>query len=307
MIQTHQVGQVLIVLFFGVVGASTAAIFIRLCLQVAEQSGLGFSLFIAAFRLTFAALLLLPFVRPKSQNLVSKKAYFCAIAAGITLSFHFATWITSLSFTSIAASTTIVTTNPIWVTILSWLWFQEKPTRLTIVGIIIALLGGFCIGIGDADSIASGSNPLLGDGLALLGAWAASLYLLLGKQAQASGLTVRNYSAIAYTTAALFLLPLPFFFGIDYWGYPSPVYLYLLGMAIFSQVLGHTSFNWAVRLISPTFVTLAILFEPVSASILGFFVFGEVPSQFVLIGAIILLAGSAIAILAQSKLDNRNP
>jgi drug/metabolite transporter (DMT)-like permease len=244
-----------------------------------------------------ASLIIVPFSKPHDSLPVYRKALLWAIAAGITLSVHFATWITSLSFTSIAASTTIVTTNPIWVTLLSWLWWNEKPKALTLIGIAIALSGGFCIAIGDAGSLTGGSNPLLGDALALFGAWSASLYLLLGKQAQASGLSIANYSAIAYTTAALLLLPLPFFFGLNYWSYPPEIYVYLFGMAVFSQVLGHTSFNWAVRFISPTFVTLAILFEPVSASILGFFVFGEVPSFLVLVGAIILLVGSAIAIL----------
>jgi len=295
--QTQKMGQVLTVLFFGVVGVSTAAIFIRLCLEAAQQSGLGFSLLIAASRLIMASLIIVPFSKPHDSLSVSRKALLWAIAAGITLSLHFATWITSLSFTSIAASTTIVTTNPIWVTILSWLWWNEKPKALTVVGITIALSGGFCIALGDAGSLTGGSNPLLGDALALLGAWSASLYLLLGKQAQASGLSIGHYSAIAYTTAALLLLPLPFFFGLNYWSYPPEIYVYLFGMAVFSQILGHTSFNWAVRFISPTFVTLAILFEPVSASILGFFVFGEVPSFLVLVGAIILLVGSAIAIL----------
>ncbi|MFP4336996.1 MAG: DMT family transporter [Halothece sp.] len=297
-------GQVLIVLILGVVGVSTAAIFIRLCLQVTGESGLGFSLFIAAARLTFASLALLPILINQLPIGVSRQGYQCAIAAGMMLMLHFAFWITSLSFTSIAASTTIVTTNPIWVTLLSWFWLKEKPTRFTILGIGIALCGGFCIAIGDADRLHGGSNPLLGDGLALIGAWSASLYLLLGKQAQAAGLSIGHYSAIAYSTAAVLLLPLPLFFGINYWGYPSEVYAYLLGMALFSQVLGHTSFNWAVRFISPTFVTLALLFEPVSASILGVFVFGEVPSILVLIGAIILLTGSAIAILGAPRREN---
>ncbi|QDZ41090.1 DMT family transporter [Euhalothece natronophila Z-M001] len=299
-------GRVLIILLLGVVGVSTAAIFIRLCLQVTGESGLGFSLFIAAVRLTFASVALLPVLINQFPIPVSRQGYQYAIGAGMTLMFHFAFWITSLSFTSIAASTTIVTTNPIWVTLLSWFWLKEKPTRFTILGIGISLLGGFCIAIGDAGSLSGGTNPLLGDALALLGAWSASFYLLLGKQAQASGLSIGHYSAIAYSTAAILLLPLPLFFGINYWGYPREVYVYLLGMALFSQVLGHTSFNWAVRFISPTFVTLALLFEPVSASILGFFVFGEVPSILVLIGAIILLTGSAIAILGADSQRNIN-
>jgi drug/metabolite transporter (DMT)-like permease len=74
-------------------------------------------------------------------------------AAGVCLALHFATWITSLSFTSIAASTTLVTTNPVWVALLSWLWFKEKPTRLTILGIGVAFVGGVLIGFGDMGAV----------------------------------------------------------------------------------------------------------------------------------------------------------
>ncbi|NEP44515.1 MAG: EamA family transporter, partial [Okeania sp. SIO2H7] len=83
--------------------------------------------------------------------------------------------------------------------------------------------------------------------------------------------------------------------------YPPSVYLYLLLMALLPQLVGHTSFNWAVRWLSPTVVTLAILFEPVGSSFLAFLLFQEVPSYFLLIGAVLLLFGVAIAALGTSK------
>lgn len=125
----------------------------------------------------------------------------------------------------------------------------------------------------------------------------ASLYFLLGREAQRRGLGIGSYVVVAYSTGALVLLPLPFLFGSTYVGYPVTVYFYILLMAIASQVLGHTSLNWAVRWISPTLVTLGILFEPVSSSLLGFLIFQEVPGWLVLLGAIVLLIGVALAVL----------
>ena len=292
--QSWQVGLVLVV---GVLAISTAAILIRLAIASAGVSGVGFSLFVAASRLAIASLLLLPAWRNLQSTQLAPGALGYAAAAGLCLSLHFATWITSLSFTSIAASTTLVTTNPVWVALLSWFWWKEKPTRLTMAGIAVALVGGILIAAGDAGVTTPGNNPTLGNFLALIGAWMASLYFLLGREAQRRGLSIGSYVIVAYSTGALVLLPLPFVFGSTYVGYPVAVYLYILLMAIASQVLGHTSLNWAVRWISPTLVTLGILFEPVSSSLLGFLIFQEVPGELVLSGAIVLLIGVALAVL----------
>jgi drug/metabolite transporter (DMT)-like permease len=207
---------------------------------------------------------------------------------------HFATWITSLSYTSIAASTTLVTTSPIWVALLSWFWQGEKPGRLTLIGIGIASAGSLLIGLGDADSTNIGTNPLLGDGLALIGSVAASLYFLWGREAQQQGLSIGHYATVSYSVAAIALLPLPLLVGTAYTGYTFTTYIYMVLMALLPQLIGHTSLNWSVRWVSPTLVTLAILFEPVVSSLLGYWVFGEVPGPFVLLGAVVLLVGVAI-------------
>ncbi|MEQ8757179.1 MAG: DMT family transporter [Coleofasciculus sp. G1-WW12-02] len=293
--------QVGLVLVAGVLAVSSAAIFIRLANTAAGLSGVGFSLFLSASRLSLASLLILPAWGNLRSNQLSPGAFPHAVGAGICLALHFATWITSLSFTSIAASTTLVTTNPIWVALLSWLWFKEKPSRLTLLGIGIAFMGGVLIALGDQETVGVSHNPALGNSLALVGALMASLYLLLGREAQRRGLGIGSYITIAYSTGALVLLPLPLVFGVGYLGYPSAVYLYSLLMAVLPQLIGHTSFNWAVRWISPILVTLAILWEPVVSSFLGYLVFQELPGRFVLIGAAVLLAGVAIAVFGARK------
>ena len=289
-----QVGTILAI---GVLSVATSAILVRLAMGAAGKQGVDFSLFLAASRLIMTALILLPTWKNLTQNNnATTKAFIYAIAAGLCLALHFASWISSLNFTSIAASTTLVTTNPIWVALLSRFWLKEKLSTKTILGIFIALVGGILIALGDTHGGKSYSNPLWGDSLALIGAWTVSLYLLLGSQAQKQGLSLKHYSAIVYTTAAIILLPFPLIIGNGYLGYPEQVYLYVLLIAIFPQLIGHTSFNWSLRWISPTFISLVVLFEPIIASLLGLIIFAEIPSWFVLIGGAIVLSGVVVAI-----------
>lgn len=288
--------QTALVLAIGISAVSTAAVLVRLATREAQLSTIGFSLVLAASRLTIASGVLLPTWHIR-RNYPTRSALRYAMAAGVALAAHFATWITSLSYTSIAASTTIVTTTSIWVALLSWRWFGEKPNRVMWVGIAIALIGGITIGWQTAET--TGTNPLLGNGLALIGAWTASLYLLLGREAQRRDLDVRSYVTIAYSVAAIVLLPLPLIAGTSYTGYSPLTYGLILLMAIVPQLIGHTSLNWAVRWVSPTLVSVLTLFEPVASSGLAFVMFGEVPGMQVLAGATILLIGVIISIAAR--------
>lgn len=285
--------RVAIVLAIGVLAVSTSAVLIRLATSIAGIADVGFSLVLAASRLALAAIVLLPNWRNLSHS--TPRALRYAGLAGLALGVHFAVWISSLSYTSVAASTTLVTTNPIWVALISWKCFGEKPSRMTFLGIAIALLGGVIISLEASQTV--GSNPLLGNGLAIVGAWAASSYLLLGREAQRQGLSIGHYVTVAYSVAAIALLPLPFLFHASYVGYPGLTYLCILLMALLQQLIGHTSFNWAVRVVSPTVVTLVLLLEPVGATILAALLFRELPGFQVLVGAIALLVGVAIAIL----------
>ena len=139
------------------------------------------------------------------------------------------------------------------------------------------------------------SNPLLGDFLALVAAWMVSCYFLLGQAAQKRDLSLRTYSIVTYSTAAIILLPLSLLCGGRYIGHPDAVYFYLFLLALFPQLVGHTSFNWALRRIAPLWITLAVLLEPACASVLGYLIFQESPSSMVLIGAAIIVSGIAVA------------
>ena len=124
--------------------------------------------------------------------------------------------------------------------------------------------------------------------------------IIFGSQAQRQGLSMGNYIAIAYSVAAVCLFPLPFLAKASYFNYPAPLYLYVLLMAVMSQVVGHSSLNWLVRWISPTVVSLSLLFEPVVASLVGAIVFQEIPSLNLSIGGLIILLGIGV-FLSRSK------
>lgn len=285
--------QLVIVLTIGVLGVSLAAIWIRLALDlVSPDNKVGFSLFLAASRLIVAATILLPNWKNFQLPQIKSKAFVYAIAAGICLAVHFATWITSLAYTSITASTVLVTTNPIWVGLFSWWWYREKLTWRNAIGIIVASIGG--IVLATAEPAGNSYSSTIGNVLALIGAIMSSLYIIFGSQAQRRGLSIGNYIAIAYSTAALCLFPLPLLYGTSYFGYAPLVYLYIFLMALMSQIIGHTSLNWAVRWISPTFVSLSLLLEPVVASSIGTVVFQEIPTMGLLLGGVIILTGIAV-------------
>jgi drug/metabolite transporter (DMT)-like permease len=169
------------------------------------------------------------------------------------------------------------------------------------LGIIVAISGGAYVGLGASSGNSGGANPLLGDTLALFGSMAMSMYLLLGQQAQKRGFDISTYSLVAYTVAALVLLPVPLLLGASYTGHPGEVYLWVLCLALVSQMIGHTGLNWSVRWVAPTTVALAILFEPIGSSLIDFWVFDVVPHSSVWLGGAVIVLGVAVVVRGQQS------
>ena len=275
-----------LVMSIGLVAVSLSAIFIRL----ADAPGVV----VAAYRMLLASLVLLPWtIRALRKTPLTRKNAGYAVAAGLLLGLHFATWISSLSYTTVAASTSLGTTTPVWVALSSWVFLGLVPPFSAMLGMLVAVLGGALIGFGGAVGAAS-SAPVLGNVLALVGAVAAAAYLLLGRSAQRRGLSLQAYIGVAYGVAALSLSPLPFFLGYSYTGYSAESYLWILLLALIPQLIGHTSYNYAVKHMDPTVVATVILLEPIGASFLALLLFTEVPPLLTLLGALTLLAGVAI-------------
>ncbi|MCX8117877.1 MAG: DMT family transporter [Desulfobacterota bacterium] len=269
----------------GIVAISTASIFIKLCEAPA--------LVIAAYRLALASLLLLPWAayRKVWRNWTGVE-WRWLILSGVFLALHFAFWIASLKFTSVASSVVLVSTNPLFVGLGASMFFKEPLRPTLILGILLSVAGSGLISFGD---VALSKEALMGDGLALLGAVAASGYLLVGRKMR-KGQDLLSYIFPVYSTGAILLTLISLAFQKPFFGYPPVTYLFLFLLAVVPQLIGHTTFNWALKYLPASMVAIAILGEPVGSTILAFFILGETLTFLKVIGGLLILTGILTAL-----------
>lgn len=289
-------------LFAAIAAVSTASIFIRFAQADAP------SLLIAALRLTFATLLLAPVVLTRHGDelkRLTKREVMPALLSGFFLAAHFATWITSLEYTTVASSVVFVATGPLWVALLSPFLLNERLTRAAIVGLVIATMGGTIIGLSDACVWENGLrcpdlNQILqgravwGNFLALIGAWTVSGYLIIGRKLRA-GMSLLPYIFLVYGIGAVALNITLLVTGHSPFGYPLHTYGWILLLAVFPQLIGHSTFNWALRYLPAAFVAVTTLGEPIGSAILAFFLLKETPALAVIIGGALILFGIYLA------------
>ena len=298
----------LLVLAFGILAVSTASVFIRNAQQYAP------SLVIAAYRLTLASLFLLPIaVTRRSQELgtLTRSELSLALLSGGFLAVHFATWISSLEYTSVTSSVVLVTTTPLWVALLSPWTIKEPLTKAILIGLVLAMAGSILIGLSDVCTwnqsgfaCLSASEFLqrgafFGDLLALSGAWAAAGYILIGRSLRVK-MSLVGYVFLVYGMAALVLVGFVLVSKEPFFGYPPQAYLWFLLLALVPQLMGHSSFNWALGYLSAAYVSISLLGEPIGSTILAYIFLHETPGIVEIIGAILILIGIYIASRKQS-------
>ncbi len=215
------------------------------------------------------------------------------VTAGGLLALHFALWIASLSFTTVAASVVLVCLQPVFVALLARALLNEVVGRRVAAGIAIALTGAAVIATAGADGTpaAGGPSMLVGNLLALLGAIAIALYVLVLRSQRGD---VVLSSAIVTVTAALALLPACLILGEPLWPATTSQVGWLVALALGPQVVGHTALNAALQRLPAAMVSGSILGEPVIASALAWLCLGERPSAATLLGGAITLVGVGV-------------
>ncbi|CAN5767545.1 DMT family transporter [soil metagenome] len=290
-----------VVLGGGLVAVSTGALFTRAAYASAGAGTLGGGLLLAVGRMGVTSGLTSASWARRGRPLapLPPGTRWRTVLAGLLLGIHFATWLPSLAFTSIAASVTLVTTVPIWVALLLWLK-GERPSARTGMGIAVAVAGGALVAFGDVDGLDSGSNPLLGDALALVAAITFAGHLLLSQSVQQRGLGLWQWTSVVTGLGALTVVPLVLVVAPGDGPYPLGFWAAALGLALVPQMVGHSSLIWSVRWLSPTLVSVAILLEPLFSSLGGIVLFDEVPGALVALGGLVLLAGVALTVVAEA-------
>ena len=275
------------VLGVGILAISTAAPLIKLVPDVPP-------LVVAAYRLGLAALIFTPLslirLRTERASILARDLWIVA-GAGMCLALHFAVWIASLRYTSVASSVALVTMNPLLLAIAGYLIWHERLVSRQWFGIGWALLGSMCIGWNDFQQPGPNvGSAIYGDVLAVCGAVMVSAYLLCGRFAR-TGLSLSVYVGLVYGCAALVLIMGCLLFQLSLFGYATQDYIILILLALLPQVLGHTILNWALAYMSPTLVALAILGEPIGAALLAWVFLNEPVVWLQGIGAVCLLTG----------------
>jgi drug/metabolite transporter (DMT)-like permease len=277
--------RVLLWMTVGLLAISTSPILIR----VAALPALA----LAFWRCLAGGVVLAPFA---SRGLVTRldRADLARLAAsGVFLAVHFALWNASLGLTTVAAATTLVSSAPLFVGLGSVL-LGEAPSTRAWAGIVLATAGAVVIGAGDAAGLGGGARALWGDVLAFGGALAMAAYLLLGRVARRR-LPVSTYAASVYGVAAAVLLPACLLTGADLGGYEAASWLALAGVVVGPQLLGHTVFNGLLANVSASLVAVVMLLEPALATVLAWWLLGELPGPSLWAGAPMVLAGVWLA------------
>lgn len=272
---------VLAVLFVGVAAVSCAALFVRLADAPALST--------AAMRLVFASgpsLALLPLRGRRELPRLSGSDWRWVALSGVCLALHFATWIASLGMTTVSSSVALVTTSPLFVAAFVALR-GERISRATVIAAFVCVAGGLVIGYAD---LARGGDALRGDLLALAGAAFAALYFAIGRRLR--GYTsMTTYIGVVYPIAALGLVAIALVARQPLTGFSGKTYLMFVLMALVPQLLGHSALNWALGYLSAPFVAIAVLGEPVIATILAAIFLAELPGPWRILGGVVVLFG----------------
>jgi drug/metabolite transporter (DMT)-like permease len=291
-------------IIIAILAVSTGSIFIRF----AQDDGVP-SFVIAALRLTFATLILAPVALTKHREEIkrfTRDAILLGALSGVFLAIHFATWISSLEYTSVASSVVFVSTGPLWVALLSPMLLKEHLARTAIIGLGLALLGGIIIGMSDACVWNRGGltcsaladvmhgRAMWGNFLALAGAWMVTGYLIIGRKLRAN-MSLIPYIFLVYGMAALTLIVIMFASGNSPLGYPSRAYGWIFLLAALPQLIGHSTYNWALKYMPAALVAVVTLGEPIGSAVLAFFLLNETPALMVIFGGALILAGIYLA------------
>lgn len=233
--------------------------------------------------------------------MLTKKDWIFSAIAGVFLAFHFILWFESLNYTSVASSTVLVTLQPIFAFAGTYFFFKEKLSFKTILSAVIAIAGSVIISWGDFQL---SGTAFFGDMLALVACALVTAYLLFGQEVR-KRLSLITYTFLLYSISTVTLFFYVLIKGESFGPYSTSNWFLFILLALIPNLLGHSLFNWAVKWVSTNVISIAILFEPVGASILAYYILHEKLSAAQITGGIVVIAGILLFIVDVKKLSRK--
>jgi drug/metabolite transporter (DMT)-like permease len=227
-----------------------------------------------------------------------RREWLLALLAGVLLAAHFATWVPSLRFTTVASSTAMLCAQPVWTALIARAG-GEHIARRAWIGMGIAVVGALLL---TGVDFSVEPRALVGDLLALLGGAFASAYTVAGSKVRRT-VSTTSLTLVCYSTCTLLLLVVCLVGGLPLGGYDGSTWLKLVALTAGAQLLGHSVFNHVLRTSSPTVVALGLLFEVPGATLVAALFLGQVPPLAIFPAAALLLAGIVVVISSRAPAD----
>lgn len=282
-----------IALAIGVVSVSTSAILVKVS---DAPSGV-----IAFYRLFFSVLLMSPIFLlkyVKELRLITKHDWVFTGISGVFLAFHFILWFESLNYTSVASSTVLVTLQPLFAFIGTYFFFKETLSQKAILSGVLAIVGSVIISWGD---FKISGTALYGDFLALAACALITAYLLFGQTIR-KRMSLVTYTFVVYSFSTITLFIYVISKGEALVGYGKNEWVYFGLLALIPTLLGHTLFNWSIKWLSTSTISMAILFEPVGATLLAVYLLNETILWTQIIGGMVVILGITLFLIDERKL-----
>ncbi len=229
---------------------------------------------------------------------LSKRQWKLIIVSGLLLGAHFATWVPSLRFTTVASATALVATQPVWAALIA----RARGVRIersVWVGMTISLMGVVVL---TGVDVSLEPRQLIGDVLALLGAVLSAAYFTVSAEARKT-VSTSTLTFGLYGTSALLLVALCLLLRQPLTGFSAEAWILILTLTITAQLLGHSLINKVLATTSATVVSLAILFELPASTVIAAVALGQVPPWGIIPAAALIITGLVIVIRSSQSSD----
>ncbi|MDO5667650.1 MAG: DMT family transporter [Alcaligenaceae bacterium] len=239
------------------------------------------------YRVLFSIPMLYPLLRMEKNFSLSIKDKVVIFIAGMFLAGDLILWNISFHYTTVANANLLANLVPFTIIPSAYFFYKEKVSRNFLFSLIVTLIGLIILINGKVNP--SQSN-LYGDMLAFATSifYAAFLLIVYKVRRQASAIQIMYYSG--YGAMVILLISSIVMEGVTY---PTNFQTLwpLLGLAVFSQILGQGGLSYVLGKISVNLAAVLVLTQPVISAILSYFIFHETLSIQEMLGLFIVLMG----------------